>query len=97
MNRITAVAIFSALIAWQGLVAYAQPALYPGARPDQIHRAGGPAISFTQRDAGSFTLQAYNVPQPEGAAHLGSVVTRLELECVLSGKCDAAERRRVNY
>jgi hypothetical protein len=54
-------------------------------------------ISLTPRDAGSLTVQAYSVAQPDGGTHLGTVVMRLELECVLSGKCDAAERRRVSY
>ena len=97
MNRMTAIALYAALTAWSGFVAYAQPASSPDTRAYQSQPAGVPVISLTPRNAGSFTLQAYGVPQPEGATHPGSVVTRLELECVLSGKCDAVERRRVNY
>ena len=97
MNRMTAIAIYVALTAWPGFSAYAQPTSTPDARPYQTHPAGEPVISLTHRDAGSLTLQAYSVPQPDGAMHLGSVVTRLEIECVLSGKCDVAERRRVTY
>ena len=97
MNRITAIAIYAALTVWPGVFAHAQPVLTPDAKPYQTHRAGEPVICCTHHDAGSRAEQAYSVPQPDGGMHLGSVVTRLEIECVLSGKCDAAERRRVSY
>ena len=97
MNRMTAIALCAALIAWSGFVAYAQSASTADTRADQSQPAAVPVISLTPPDAGSLTVQAYSVAQPDGGTHLGAVVTRLELECVLSGKCDAAERRRVSY
>ncbi|MBI3527068.1 MAG: hypothetical protein HY067_03795 [Betaproteobacteria bacterium] len=96
MNRMTAIAIYSALTAWPGMFAHAQPVSTPDARPQQTQRAGESVIRCTHQEGGARGLQPCRVRQADEALRIGSNVTRQEFECVLSGVCGVDERARVN-
>ena len=96
MNRITAIVIYLALTASPGMLAHAQPASTQDAQPQQTRRNAEPLMRCTHHDAGSRTLQPCGVRQGNEVMHLGSDVTRQEIDCVLSGVCGMADRARAN-
>ncbi len=96
MNRMTTIAIYIALTAAPGMLAHAQPASTSDAKSQQTQRAGDPVIHCTHSESGTRGLQPCRVRQADEALRIGSNVTRQDLECVLSGKCDAEDRARIN-
>lgn len=97
MDKLTAFCTFLVMLAGTGDLALAQPAATLDARPAQAQQVVEPVIYCTRQDAATALPQACEGRQPDAVTHPGSIVTRLEIECVLSGKCEVAERSRIHY
>jgi hypothetical protein len=97
MNRSTAFCIVLVLLAGTGILAHAQPVTTLDTRPARAQPVMGPAIYCARQAAPSTLPQACEIRQPYAVTHPGSIVTHLEIECVLSGKCEVAERNRIHY
>ncbi len=97
MNRLTVPCIFVLLLAGTGVIAHAQPAANLDAQPSHAHPIAEPVIYCTQQTAATALPQACEVRQPDAVTHPASIVTRREIECVLSGKCEVAERSRIHF
>jgi hypothetical protein len=96
MNRITAIAIYIALTAAPGMLAYGQPYAAPDAKSQQSQRAGEPVIRCTHQEGDSRGVQPCRVRQADEVLRIGSNVSRQEFECRLSGNCGVDDRARVN-
>lgn len=97
MDKLTVPCMLLVLLAGTGTLAHAQPAATLDARPAQAQQVVEPVIYCTRQDAATALPQACEGRQPDAVTHPGSIVTRLEIECVLSGKCEVAERSRIHY
>ena len=95
MKRITAIAVYMALIAAPGMSAYGQPVSAPEAKSQQTQGTAEPVIRCTHREGDSRGLQPCRGRQSDEKLRIGSNVSRQELECRLSGNCGVDDRARV--
>ena len=88
MNRVIATALYMVLIAMPGAFAQATPVAGQAANASQAPGAAEP-------DAGSIAPHSRATRHSGAPIHLGSNVTRQEMECLLSGVCAEGEKARV--
>ena len=96
MNKTTTACLAIALVVWPGVFVHARPVVTESDRSNQYQRAAEPVILCSHQDSATRTLQPCAEPGTDAAIRVASDLTRQQVECVLSGKCEAAERGRVS-
>jgi hypothetical protein len=96
MNRIAAIALYTALTAAPGMSAYGQPASAPEAKSQQTQRAAEQVIHCSNREGDGRDVQPCRARQADEVLRIGTNVSRQEIECRLSGNCGVDDRARVN-